>query len=114
MLSAISNLPLRQRLRTLLWLVNSLFWCLLGQYYLTNLPHFPVDAAIFYRAVDHGLRVSTGRTEGDLPSAPSQLANLTELVCRWTPEHLHDQPLDVELAQIKTRTREYFDRLFGT
>ena len=71
------------------------------------------DAAIFYRAVDHGLRVSTGRTEGDLPSAPSQLANLTELVCRWTPEHLHDQPLDVELAQIKARTREYFDRLFG-
>jgi len=46
--SAISNLPLRQRLRTLLWLVNSLFWCLLGQYYLTNLPQFRWDAAIFY------------------------------------------------------------------
>lgn len=72
------------------------------------------DAAIFYRAVDHGLRVSTGHTEGDLPKSQSQLDNLTELVCRWTPAHLHDQPLDVELAQIQARTREYFDRLFGT
>ncbi|MFB3776067.1 MAG: glutamine-synthetase adenylyltransferase [Bryobacteraceae bacterium] len=71
------------------------------------------DAATFYRAVDHGLRVSTGHTEGDLPGSAVQLANLTDLVCRWTPEHLHDQPLDVELAQIKARTREYFDRLFG-
>ena len=72
------------------------------------------DAAIFYRAVDHGLRVSTGHTEGDLPGSPSQLENLTALVRRWTPGHLHDQPLDIELAQIKTRTREFFNRLFGS
>jgi glutamate-ammonia-ligase adenylyltransferase len=72
------------------------------------------DAATFYRAVDHGLRVSTGYAEGALPAAPAQLENLTELVCRWTPEHLHDQPLDVELAQIQARTREYFNRLFGS
>ena len=72
------------------------------------------DAAVFYRAVDHGLRVSTGHTEGPLPTAPSQLENLAELVQRWTPDHLHDEPLDIELAQIKTKTREYFNRLFGT
>ncbi|MBI4875926.1 MAG: glutamine-synthetase adenylyltransferase [Acidobacteria bacterium] len=71
------------------------------------------DAAIFYRAVDHALRVSTGHAEGSLPASHSQLALLTGLVVRWTPEHLHDQPLDVELAQIRSRTREYFDRLFG-
>ncbi|MCS6952304.1 MAG: glutamine-synthetase adenylyltransferase [Bryobacterales bacterium] len=70
------------------------------------------DAATFYRAVDHGLRVSTGHAEGSLPTAPAQLDNLQELVCRWTPQHLHDQPLDVELAQIQLRTREFFDRLF--
>jgi glutamate-ammonia-ligase adenylyltransferase len=72
------------------------------------------DAATFYRAVDHGLRVSTGHAEGNLPKAQSQLDSLTELVSRWTPEHLHDQPLDVELAQIQARAREYFDRLFGS
>jgi 4-amino-4-deoxy-L-arabinose transferase-like glycosyltransferase len=46
--SKTNNLPIRQRLRTLLWLVNSLFWCLLGQYYLSNLPQFRWDGAIFY------------------------------------------------------------------
>ena len=71
------------------------------------------DAATFYRAVDHGLRVGTGHTEGDLPVAPAELENLTELVRRWTPDHLHDQPLNIELAQIQTRTREFFNRLFS-
>jgi glutamate-ammonia-ligase adenylyltransferase len=72
------------------------------------------DAATFYRAVDHGLRVSTGHAEGNLPNSQLQLENLTELVGRWTPAHLHDQPLAVELAQIQARTREYFERLFGS
>lgn len=71
------------------------------------------DAATFYRAIDHALRVSTGHAGGGLPSSPSQLALLTELVTRWMPEHLHDQPLDVELAQIQSHTRDYFERLFA-
>jgi glutamate-ammonia-ligase adenylyltransferase len=70
------------------------------------------DAATFYRAVDHGLRVSTGHAEGTLPTSGGQLDNLNALVRRWTPDHLHDQPLDIELAQIQARTREFFDRLF--
>ena len=71
------------------------------------------DAATFYRAVDHGIRVSTGHSEGDLPKSQAQLQVLTGLVCRWTPDHLHDQPLPVELAQIQGRTREFFVRVFG-
>jgi len=70
------------------------------------------DAATFYRAVDHGLRLSTGHAEGNLPSAPQHLEMLSDLVMRWTPEHLHDQPLPRELEQIRLRTREYFERLF--
>jgi hypothetical protein len=46
--SAISDLPIRQRVRTLFWLASSLVFCLLGQHYLTNLPQFRWDAAIFY------------------------------------------------------------------
>ncbi len=38
---------------------------------------------------------------------------LANLVRRWTPEHLHGQPLDATLAQIRRRTRRYFQRLFG-
>jgi glutamate-ammonia-ligase adenylyltransferase len=75
--------------------------------------NFLSDAATFYRAVDHGLRLISGHTEGSLPSADSQLRMLASLVSRWTPEHLHDQPLELELRQIQVRTRDYFERLFG-
>lgn len=75
--------------------------------------NFLRDAATFYRAVDHGLRLLTGHAEGDLPAAGAQLETLTALVRRWTPDHLHDQPLPLELAQIQARTREFFDSVFN-
>ena len=75
--------------------------------------NFLRDAATFYRSTDHGLRLSSGHAEGTLPSSPLQLQILAELVSRWTPDHLHDQPLPAELKQIQARTREYFDRLFA-
>ena len=71
------------------------------------------DAAILYRAIDHGLRVYSGHAEGRLPKSEVHLRTLTALVRRWTPEHLHDQPLPVELAQIQTGTRQFFKRLFS-
>ena len=70
------------------------------------------DAVTFYRAIDHGLRVSTGHAEGQLPTSPAQLAVLTELVHRWTPDRLHRGTLAEQLAHIRTRTRSFFDRLF--
>lgn len=70
------------------------------------------DAATFYRAVDHGLRVYSGHAEGSLPGATTQMECLTELVHRWAPEHMCRQPIPAQLAQIKARTRETFDRLF--
>lgn len=74
---------------------------------------FLSDAAVFYRAVDHGLRLISGHSEGNLPTAESQVRRLTSLLSRWLPDHLCDQPLDVELLQIREKTREFFDRLFG-
>lgn len=71
------------------------------------------DAAIFYRALDHGLRLLTGQAEGYLPKSPVQMEMLSALVRRWTPAHLHDQPVETELRQIQERTRKYFDRLFA-
>ena len=70
------------------------------------------EAATFYRALDHGQRVSTGHAEGSLPAAQGQFEVLTNLVKRWTPEHLHAQRIDITLRQIRARTREFFDRLF--
>ena len=74
---------------------------------------FLLDAASFYRAVDHGLRILDGHASGNLPHAPLRLAQLTDLVSRWTTDHLHDQPIPIELAQIQERTRDFFERLFG-
>jgi glutamate-ammonia-ligase adenylyltransferase len=71
------------------------------------------DAATFHRAVDHALRVYSGHSGASLPNSESQLEVLTELVRRWTPEHLNRQPLKIELSQIQNRTREIFDRLFS-
>lgn len=79
----------------------------------SNDAAFLRDAATFYRAVDHGLRLISGHSEGSLPTAEAQLRILTRLVSRWVPDHLYDQPLPVELLQIQQRTRVFFNHLFG-
>jgi glutamate-ammonia-ligase adenylyltransferase len=70
-------------------------------------------SAVFYRAVDHGQRVISGHAEGSLPTSQAQFELLADLVKRWTPEHLHQQRLDVALREIRGRTREFFSRVFG-
>jgi glutamate-ammonia-ligase adenylyltransferase len=75
--------------------------------------NFLRDASTFYRALDHAQRLSTGHAEGSLPTSRTQFEVLTELVQRWTPAHLHLQPLDITLGEIRSRTREFFQRLFG-
>jgi glutamate-ammonia-ligase adenylyltransferase len=72
------------------------------------------DAAVFFRAMDHGLRVWSGHAEGSLPNSESQLALLTQLVQRWIPEHLTRQALKVQLSTIQNRNRELFERLFSS
>jgi len=71
------------------------------------------EAATFYRSIDHGQRIATGRAEGSLPASQAQLDILANLVRRWTPAHLHENPPDVTLADIRQRTRRFFNRLFG-
>jgi [glutamine synthetase] adenylyltransferase / [glutamine synthetase]-adenylyl-L-tyrosine phosphorylase len=73
------------------------------------------DAAVFYRAVDHALRLYSGHAEGSLPASESKLAALEELVRRWTPGAPEDEgdSLRVKLAHLQSRTREVFERLFA-
>jgi glutamate-ammonia-ligase adenylyltransferase len=71
------------------------------------------EAATFYRAIDHGQRILTGHAEGSLPTSQAQLDTLTNLVKRWTPEHLHHQRIDAALHDIRRRTRAFFERTFG-
>ena len=76
-----------------------------------HLAHDEADflhkAATFYRALDHGLRVISGHAEERLPKSESQLELLAEVLARWTPVRLE------ELDEIRTHTRELFDRYFG-
>jgi [glutamine synthetase] adenylyltransferase / [glutamine synthetase]-adenylyl-L-tyrosine phosphorylase len=71
------------------------------------------EAATFYRAIDHGQRVSRGHAEGNLPTSQAQLEILTNLVERWTPDSLHGQRIEVTLRDIRSRTRDFFNRFFG-
>ena len=71
------------------------------------------DAATFYRAVDHGLRILTGHAEGRLPTNRAHVAILTDLVHRWTPEELHHGSLSAVLKRIRQETRVYFEHVFG-
>ena len=64
------------------------------------------EAATFYRALDHGLRVRTGHAEGKLP-AGAQRAALAELMTRWTKV-----PLEA-LDEVREHTRELFEKAFG-
>jgi glutamate-ammonia-ligase adenylyltransferase len=70
------------------------------------------DAAVYYRAIDHAMRVWSGQAGGKLPSAAAQLEVLTELVHRWTPEHLHRKTLPAQFAEIRNRTHDLFERIF--
>jgi glutamate-ammonia-ligase adenylyltransferase len=75
------------------------------------------DAATFYRAIDHGMRVSKGHADGTLPVSPAQRAVLGELVRRWSPESLRGAEGEVLLqetvAAVRTRMRAFFDRVFA-
>ena len=64
------------------------------------------EAATFYRALDHGLRVLSGHAEGKLPSSEAHIETLGKLLQRWTPVSLD------RLGEIQTRTRQMFDLVF--
>ena len=71
------------------------------------------EAATFYRAIDHGLRVSTGHAEGRLPTAPGDRATLARLVAKWDVAGAHREDLEQRLNRIRMRTRQFFDRVFA-
>ncbi|MES1258167.1 MAG: glutamine-synthetase adenylyltransferase [Acidobacteriota bacterium] len=74
---------------------------------------FLMQAATFFRAVDHGIRISSGHADGRLPTNPQQVAILTELVRRWTPPGLVDGTLESAARKIRRETRAFFQRIFG-
>jgi glutamate-ammonia-ligase adenylyltransferase len=69
---------------------------------------FLLEAATFYRALDHSLRIISGYIEAKLPKAEAQRELVSALLSRWTPIPLSD------LNEIRNSTRAAFDKHFGT
>ena len=67
---------------------------------------FLLEAATFYRALDHGLRVISGHAEAKLPKAEAQRETLDALLRRWTPVPLS------KLGDMRNKVRAAFDRSF--
>ncbi len=70
------------------------------------------QAALFHRAVDHGMRLESGSPARNLPRDPVRLQSLAILVKRWLPAYFDATDLKAALLRVQSRTRNYFDRLF--
>jgi glutamate-ammonia-ligase adenylyltransferase len=73
---------------------------------------FLLDATTHFRALDHALRVVTGRTEERIPAAPEQRQMITELLQRWTGKRVADE-LEVDLLSLQTKMRRMFEGIFA-
>lgn len=73
----------------------------------SSAAHFLNQAATFYRALDHGLRVLSGHAGGNLPKSGAQMEALGALLTRWSRVPLSDLP------RMRAETRAMFDRFFG-
>jgi len=73
---------------------------------------FLLDATTYFRALDHTLRVVTGRTEERIPSSPEEREMIAELLQRWTGMPASAANLDSDLLALQTRMRRLFETIF--
>lgn len=72
-----------------------------------------LDAATFFRALDHAIRVLTGSSSSVLPTDPRLLEMLGGLVARWSPLRPQEQAPGALLDEVRATTRETFNRIFS-
>jgi glutamate-ammonia-ligase adenylyltransferase len=73
---------------------------------------FLLQATTFFRALDHGVRVVTGRAEEKLPGSQDELEMLAELVHRWTGENRTADTLASDLSALQSKMRHLFENIF--
>jgi [glutamine synthetase] adenylyltransferase / [glutamine synthetase]-adenylyl-L-tyrosine phosphorylase len=74
---------------------------------------FMLQATTFFRALDHAVRVVTGRAEEKLPESAAEREMIAELMHRWTNERPSAATLEAGLHLLQTRMRALFDRIFA-
>lgn len=75
--------------------------------------HFLREAAMLYRAVDHGMRLYTGQAATMLPEDSAAMEPVAEMVTRWIPRVANEDSLPAYFRRIQQQARATFDRLFG-
>jgi glutamate-ammonia-ligase adenylyltransferase len=71
------------------------------------------DTAVFYRALDHAIRVATGRSSNDIPPAVGIQEAIGELVRRWSPIAPAAQPLAAFVEHVRRSTRAVYRDVFA-
>ncbi len=72
-----------------------------------------LEAATYYRALDHALRLVQGRADAKLPTAASDLDMVANLVRLWTRRRSTAESLSGELADLQFRVRHLFENVFA-
>jgi glutamate-ammonia-ligase adenylyltransferase len=74
---------------------------------------FLLHATTFFRALDHALRLVTGRAESKLPAAGPEREMIAELMHRWTSDRPSAAGLENELTSLQSQMRQLFESIFG-
>jgi len=75
---------------------------------------FLAEATRHFRALDHAVRIVSGRAEERLPASPERRDMIAELMYRWTGKRTSASHLDSDLLDLQQKTRRLFDRIFGS
>jgi glutamate-ammonia-ligase adenylyltransferase len=70
------------------------------------------ETAVFFRALDHAIRVSTGHSSSKIPTSLFKQEILAELIGRWSKLKPTAQPLPSFVQQVRQSTRSLFLQIF--
>jgi glutamate-ammonia-ligase adenylyltransferase len=70
------------------------------------------ETAVFFRALDHAIRVSTGHSSSKIPASLFKQEILAELIGRWSRIKPVAQPLPSFVQQVRQSTRSLFLQVF--
>ncbi|HEY3940456.1 MAG TPA: glutamine-synthetase adenylyltransferase [Bryobacteraceae bacterium] len=73
---------------------------------------FLLQATTSFRALDHALRLVTGRPEERIPALPEHREMIAELMQRWTGQRSTAEALDADLVTLQSRMRRVFEGIF--
>jgi glutamate-ammonia-ligase adenylyltransferase len=78
-----------------------------------NAAELLLAGTTFFRALDHAIRVVTGRREGKLPSGPLERKLVVDLLARWTGGDASDLSLEEQSGLVRASMRRLFDAVFS-